>query len=182
MSGRVGFVVVALAGYLLGRTKKLKLALRAASAIAGLNKGQDILSRTTKALDSPEAKLLVNRVAGTLVQAAEGALTTAVSERVRSVSENLQGRSEKLRAPREKAGKERLDKGPRAVGKAVPPAVEEPGTSRETSGRLPGGGSSKRSSGAGRSAPRPAAPRGKRPRPAHGQALSGRQGRKPTSK
>ena len=180
MSGRVGFVVVALAGYLLGRTRKLKLALRAASAIAGLNKGQDIVSRTTKALDSPAAKLLVNRVAGTLVQAAEGALTTAVSERVRSVSESLQGRSEKLRAPHERAGKERLGKGPRTAGKAAPPAVEEAGTSRETWGRSPGG-SSKRSSGAGRSAPRPAAPRGKRPRPAHDQALSGRQGRKPTS-
>lgn len=159
----------------------MKLAVRAASAIAGLNKGQDMVSRTTKAFDSPEAKLVVNRVAGTLVQAAEGALTMAVSERVRSVSENLQGRSEKLRAPRERAGKERLGKGPRAGVKAAPPAVREPGTSRETSGRSPGG-SSKRSSGAGRSAPRPAAPRGKRLRPAHGQALSGRRGRKPTSK
>lgn len=48
MSRRVGFVVVALAGYLLGRTKKLKLTLRAASAIAGLNKGQDIVSRTIR--------------------------------------------------------------------------------------------------------------------------------------
>lgn len=188
MSGRVGFAVVLLAGYLLGRTKKLKLALRVASAIGGkqfLSNRRGIVGRTTRVLDSPEAKLLVNQVGGTLVEAAEGALTTAASKRVRSLSENLQGRAEKLRAPHEGVGKARetVGKGPQAAGKASAPATEEPGMSPETAARSPRE-SSERSSGAGRP-PRVqrlhgrAATRGPAPR---GQALSGRQGGKPTSK
>lgn len=108
MDGRARFAVVLLAGYLLGRTKKMKLALTVAGALGGkqlVNNRKDILGQVTKVLDSsPEAKRLVNEVAGTLVQAARGAAMAAASKGVNSLSGNLQERAEKLRAPQEAVG------------------------------------------------------------------------------
>lgn len=68
MNGRVGSVVVLLVGYLLGRTRKLKLVLRMASAIGGrrlLNNRRNVMGRLAKVLDSsPEGKRFVNNVTG----------------------------------------------------------------------------------------------------------------------
>ena len=157
MDGRAKLAAVLLGGYLLGRTKKMKLALTVAGAIGGkqlMNNRQDIVSRATKVLDSsPEAKRLVNEVTGTLVQAARGAALTAASKGVSSLSTNLQDRAEKLRSPQE------------AAGKATETATGAAGKGKEAAGKVggPALGFLKRKSRRGRAeeeAPEEEAPRG----------------------
>lgn len=163
MNGRVGSVVVLLVGYLLGRTRKLKLVLRMASAIGGrrlLNNRRNVMGRLAKVLDSsPEGKRFVNNVTG---------LRTP-HEAVRKASETIG------RAPRP-AGEDR------AVERERRPRPESAAGSRgERSGRSSGGEKgSQRPSRTHPAVPRPGgSERGvPEPRPAR----SGHRGKKPMSR
>ena len=90
-----GQVAVAVgAGYLLGRTRRMKMALMLAAAGAtGRFPGgpRDLLARGTKMLaSSPELAKIGDTVRGELVNAAKAAAVTATSRRIDSLSNRLQ--------------------------------------------------------------------------------------------
>ena len=85
-------------GYVLGRTKKMRLALMLAGAGATgkLPAGpQDLLQRGSSALgSSPEITKITESVRGELVHAARAAAVTAVSNRFDTLNDRLQSRAE----------------------------------------------------------------------------------------
>lgn len=87
-------------GYLLGRRRKLQVALALGSAVAAgrLSAGSgDLLRRGTKGLLSSADLGKVAGLGGPLVAAGKAAAMTAVSSRIDSVSDRLQDRAETLR-------------------------------------------------------------------------------------
>ena len=88
------------AGYLLGRTRRMKLALMLAGAgTAGRFPGgpRELLTLGTKMLaNSPEVAKLGDTVRGELVSAAKAAAVTAASQRIDSLSNRLQSGGQEI--------------------------------------------------------------------------------------
>lgn len=86
MAGAVGV------GYVLGRTRKMKLALMLAGVgLSGRGGPQAVLERTTSAVSSsPEFAKIAETVRGELVDAARAAAVTAASNRIDSLNTRLQ--------------------------------------------------------------------------------------------
>lgn len=88
------------AGYMLGRTHKMKAALMLAAAGAtGRYPGgpRDLLQRGARVLaDSPEVARLGESIRGELMQAARAAAVTAASQRIDSFSDRLRARPEEI--------------------------------------------------------------------------------------
>jgi hypothetical protein len=90
-------------GYLLGRTRKMRLALMLAgagatgrfgkSSTALIKQGTDVLG------SSPEVKTLAETVRGRLVEAGKAAALTAVSSRVDALSEKIEEGTRSLSEP-----------------------------------------------------------------------------------
>lgn len=84
-------------GYVLGRTKKFRLALTLGSLLAGqkLRSHRDgLMSQGNKLLDSnPQLQELRDQVSGRLMQMAREAAMTAAATRVESITRSLQGGS-----------------------------------------------------------------------------------------
>ena len=93
VKGQVALAVGA--GYLLGRTHKMKAALMLAAAGAtGKYRGgpRDLLQRGARALaDSPEVARLGESIRSELMNAAKAAAVTAASDRIDSLNNRLQG-------------------------------------------------------------------------------------------
>lgn len=96
------------AGYLMGRRRKMRLALTLAAAGASGRFGKNpaaLVKRGTKLLNtSPEVKNLTETVRGRLVEAGKAAAVTAASSQIDALSDRLQRRTEALLRPRTPGG------------------------------------------------------------------------------
>ena len=95
--------VAALAGgYLLGRSKKMRLAVTMAGLLAGrkldLSSGELLERGAALVQNSPELSRLSDQVRGKLLEAAKAAAVAAASNRLNSVSDTLRDRSGGSRA------------------------------------------------------------------------------------
>lgn len=102
MSGTAKTVAAVAGGYLLGRTKKMKLAIMMAGLLAGKKlptSGKDLQEQLKKLADeNPEIGGLVKQIQGNLNQAARAAAVTAATQQVNRLSDSLHERAESLRA------------------------------------------------------------------------------------
>jgi hypothetical protein len=144
MKGGVGTALALGVGYILGRHRKMRLAtmLAAGAATGGAAKfGPAALRQGTKYLGKtdiagalgPQVAEIVNTVRGELLDAAKGAATAAVTNRIDSLSDNLHDRAETLRNPEAAVGK-----AGEAAGETVGRAGETVGRAGETVGRVSG--------------------------------------------
>ncbi|MFC9059496.1 hypothetical protein ACFTXB_15765 [Streptomyces sp. NPDC057074] len=96
-------LVAALAtGYALGRTKKGKLAIGVASALAGqgLLSPRELMTRALgKASENPQTAQLLDQVRGELMDSARTALSATADRRLGSLATSLQERTEALLGP-----------------------------------------------------------------------------------
>lgn len=107
MDDKIKLAAFVLGGYLLGRTKKMRLALMIAGAVAG-NKLRDQSSRDAllggignvkdSVLSSPEIKRLTDEVTSKLVVAGKTAALTAVGKGISSINSTLESQTERLRS------------------------------------------------------------------------------------
>src|SRR3954471_423302 len=99
-------------GYLLGRTKRLRLAMTLASMLAGqkvAGNRQELLAQGNKLLNSsPQLQQLQEQLSGRLMQVAREAAMMAVATRVESMTRSLQG-SEDEQDEDEQDGEEPTD-------------------------------------------------------------------------
>ncbi|MEU3191248.1 hypothetical protein ABZ686_11535 [Streptomyces sp. NPDC006992] len=100
-------VIAAVAGgYLLGRTRKAKLALVLGSAVAGRRLGldpQELVSKGVRKLsETPQFAALTEQVQEELLSTARTALSAVTNRRIESFTESLRGRTESL-SPKEAA-------------------------------------------------------------------------------
>ncbi|MEV5696009.1 hypothetical protein [Streptomyces anthocyanicus] len=87
------------AGYALGRTKKGKVAIGAASVLAGqgLLSPKELLNRALrKAYGSPQAAQLLEQMRGELMGAARSALSATADRRLAALAASLQQRTDSL--------------------------------------------------------------------------------------
>ncbi|MGN6752375.1 MAG: hypothetical protein ACTHJJ_07455 [Intrasporangium sp.] len=100
MAAQTKIVVGVLGGYLLGRTKKFRLALTLGSMLAGqrlVNNREDLLAQGSKLLEgNPQLKALQSQLTGRLVDVAREAALVAVATRVEALTKSIQ--------PRQKSG------------------------------------------------------------------------------
>ncbi|MER7779162.1 hypothetical protein ABTZ21_29805 [Streptomyces sp. NPDC096191] len=93
-------LVAALAtGYALGRTKKGKLAIGVASALAGqgLLSPRELMTRAlSKASENPQTAQLLDQVRGELMDSARTALSATADRRLGTLATSLQERTEAL--------------------------------------------------------------------------------------
>ncbi|MFG3319586.1 hypothetical protein ACGF3J_16235 [Streptomyces sp. NPDC048171] len=93
-------LVAALAtGYALGRTKKGKLAIGVASALAGqgLLSPRELMTRAlSRASENPQTAQLLDQVRGELMDSARTALSTTADRRLGALATSLQERTEAL--------------------------------------------------------------------------------------
>ncbi|MFJ3404880.1 hypothetical protein [Promicromonospora sp. NPDC090134] len=101
MDDKLKIAAVLLAGYLLGRTKRMKLALAAAGALAvrELRSNPDVLKAGTSVLASPAVKKLTDELSGRLVEAGKTAVVAAAAKRVDGLVSNLEKRTGSPLAP-----------------------------------------------------------------------------------
>ncbi|MEU6658738.1 DNA primase [Streptomyces sp. NPDC046821] len=121
---RLGIGLALGAGYVLGRTRKMKLALAVGSMVAGRQLPlspravADLVSGQLQG--SPEVKELTDEVRGELSGVGKAASGALIERQVESLADRLHGRTEQIReeledtAPREEGnGEEEEDRGPR---------------------------------------------------------------------
>ncbi|WP_026536329.1 hypothetical protein [Arthrobacter sp. H14] len=100
MDEKAKLTAILLGGYLLGRTKKAKLALTVAGLIGGRqlssNKGELMGQVNELAKASPEVKKLREQITGKLADAAKSAAIAGATRGIESVNTNLQNRTQRL--------------------------------------------------------------------------------------
>jgi hypothetical protein len=138
VDGKAKVTGLVLAGYLLGRTKKLKLALTIAGAVGGkqlMNNKDELLGQVTKLVQSsPETRRLVEQVSVRLLDAAKGAAIAGASKRIESVSNNLQSRADRLNAGVGEAAGKAAEAGKDAAGMATEAGKGAAGTAAAGAG------------------------------------------------
>lgn len=94
MNDKLTFAAILLGGYLLGRTKKLKMALAVAGVLGAreLKAHPDLLKAGTAALSTPAVKKLTDELSGRLVEAGKTAVVAAATKRVDGLVSNLEQR------------------------------------------------------------------------------------------
>jgi outer membrane biosynthesis protein TonB len=107
MDDKLKFGALVMGGYLLGRTRSLKLALLIATAVAG-NKLRDQSSRAALAgglggvkdsvMSAPEVKRLTDEVTGKLMVAGRTAALAAAEKGISSINSVLESQTERLRS------------------------------------------------------------------------------------
>ena len=102
MNNKMKITGLILAGYMLGRTKKLGLALTVASAVAGTTaaKNRDQLLGGLKdfADSSPEFKNLQEKITGRLAESGKSAVKAVAAKGVDQLSVKLQEQTEKMQS------------------------------------------------------------------------------------
>jgi hypothetical protein len=86
-------------GYVLGRTKKGKLAIGAASVLAGqglLSPRELIIRGLRKASESPQAAQLLTQLRGELMDSARSALSATADRRLGALADSLEQRTSSL--------------------------------------------------------------------------------------
>lgn len=95
------------AGYLLGRTKKMRLALSLAGLLAGkqiTTDPKELAKQLAEMADkNPRVAELKGEVTGEMLQAAQAAATAILTQRMNTLSDSLRDRSETLRGLAEEA-------------------------------------------------------------------------------
>ena len=95
MSATTKIAVGVASGYLLGRRKKLRLALTVGSMLAGrklATNPQALLAQGQKLADqSPELQKLQEQIRGRLIEAAKGAAIASATQRLELVTSALRG-------------------------------------------------------------------------------------------
>lgn len=145
MDDKLKIAAVLLAGYLLGRTKRMKLALAAAGALAvrELRSNPDVLKAGTSVLASPAVKKLTDELSGRLVEAGKTAVVAAAAKRVDGLVSNLEKRTGSPLAPpgAEKDDADEPEESPEPTEEpadedlpAEEPEEEPPGEEEESSG------------------------------------------------
>jgi hypothetical protein len=103
MSNKVRIAFAVLAGYYLGRRRKLRMAAAlAAAGLAGRAHGGQggLLAQGIKALgSSPELGRITERLRGDLMEVGKAAAVAATSRQIDSLSGKLHDRAESLRTP-----------------------------------------------------------------------------------
>jgi hypothetical protein len=147
MKGGARTALAVAAGYFLGRSKKMRLALMlaAAGATGRLGTPGELLQRGTKMLaSSPEVAKIAEDLRGELFDALKAAAVTAASSRIDSLSDRLQeAGGERLReagSDLREAGSEVRETGSERLREAGRPAEAVDEISRRARGR--GGGRS----------------------------------------
>ncbi|MEV8566619.1 hypothetical protein AB0436_13750 [Streptomyces sp. NPDC051322] len=91
------------AGYVLGRTKKGKLALGLASLVAGqqlpLNPRELVTLGARKLAENPQVAPLIKQARGDVLDAGRAALSATANRRLEAVADALQQRTEALQEP-----------------------------------------------------------------------------------
>jgi hypothetical protein len=119
-------------GYLLGRTKKMKLALMLGGMAAGRRAGGpgELLSRGTKLLEtSPELSRLVGDVRGRLLEAGKGAALAVATRQVEALTDRVGKRVESLGTPQRGRADDRAEEEPETDGYAEDEYAEDEGGS-----------------------------------------------------
>ncbi|WP_434591308.1 hypothetical protein [Brevibacterium sp. 1718] len=102
MNNKMKITGLILAGYMLGRTKKLGMALTVASAVAGTTaaKNRDQLLGGLKdfADSSPELKSLQEKITGRLAESGKSAVRAVAAKGVDQLSVKLQDQTEKMKS------------------------------------------------------------------------------------
>ncbi|MET8901407.1 hypothetical protein [Streptomyces sp. NPDC004538] len=129
-------LVAALAtGYALGRTKKGKLAIGVASALAGqgLLSPRELMTRAlSRASENPQTAQLLDQVRGELLDSARTALSATADRRLGTLATSLQERTEALLGPPDGEGEEeetREDQEDEEEAEATPPRRSRAGKS-----------------------------------------------------
>lgn len=133
MDDKLKIAAVLLTGYLLGRTKRMKLALAAAGALAvrELRANPDLLKTGSSVLASPAVKKLTDELSGRLVDAGKTAVVAAAAKRVDGLVSNLEKRTgapPSARGPEEDEPTDQPDESPEPADEAgdeVPPEETE---------------------------------------------------------
>ncbi|MGH3941333.1 MAG: hypothetical protein ACRDTG_22425 [Pseudonocardiaceae bacterium] len=121
-----GRVMLAVAGgYVLGRTKKMKLAIMLAGMASGNKIARDpaqLLQQGTKLVQSnPQLSALSDQVRGRLVDAGKGIAVAVVSRRMDALSDRLSERTQRLSGRLdERTGSSRVTRSGRATDAAEP--------------------------------------------------------------
>lgn len=120
-------------GYILGRTRRMKLAITVGSVLAGRKLGADpkeLLQKAGKlASASPELSQLSDTVRGQLLEAARTAATAAASNKIDALGESLTERAAKVRAPASARGSTETDEADAADAADAETEQEEPRSS-----------------------------------------------------
>ena len=102
-SKKVSFAAAVAAGYVLGRTKKGKLALGLASLVAGqqlpLNPREVVSLGARKLAENPQIAPLIEQARGEVLAAGRTALSAAANRRLEAVADALQQRTNALLEP-----------------------------------------------------------------------------------
>lgn len=150
--GYGGRVVLAVAGgYVLGRTKKMKLAIMLAGMASGNKIARDptqLLAQSARLVQSnPQFSALSDQVRGRLVEAGKGVAVAVVSKQMESLSDRLSERTEQLGGPDERTGSARAPRRARAAD--VDPAADDQGDEQRADQPRPGRSTSAGDSGVG---------------------------------
>ena len=135
MDDKLKFAGMLLGGYLLGRTKKMRLALMLATGL-----GARQLRRTPRrspgqlssVMASPEVRRLTEELTIRLTDAGRAAAFAAVTKGVESLTANLEHRTEKLTTPVQEGAKAAAGKATSAAGTATSAAGTAAGTATGT--------------------------------------------------
>lgn len=118
-------------GYVLGRTRRMKLAITIGGMLAGRRLAPDPKAAAEKLVSSPQVVSLTNELRGKLLEAVRSAATAAASSQIENLGDRLTERAESLRTPR-KSGRAEAEEEKSA--EASEPADEPESTSEsETS-------------------------------------------------
>ncbi|GAB3526474.1 hypothetical protein [Arthrobacter monumenti] len=132
MDEKAKLTAILFGGYLLGRTKKAKLALTVAGLIGGKqlssSKGGLMSQMNELAKSSPEVRKLREQITGKLADAAKGAAMAGATKGIESVNANLQNRTQQLNSSQESSDHD--DDGQQAVDES--PEDAEMATSGKT--------------------------------------------------
>ena len=107
MNHKMKLTGLILAGYMLGRTKKLGMALTIASTVAGTTavKNRESLIGGLKEITdaSPELKELQDKITGRLADSGKGAAKALATKGIDELSSRLQERTEKMKSSLDEA-------------------------------------------------------------------------------
>ncbi|WP_020015574.1 hypothetical protein [Promicromonospora sukumoe] len=131
MDDKLKFAAILLGGYVLGRTKRMKLALTVAGALAfrELRSNPDLLKAGSSLLSSPAVKKLTDEFSGRLVEAGKTAAVAVATKRVDGLVSNLEKRAGSRRAehgPEEDEPAEAPEESPEPAEESPDEETEEP--------------------------------------------------------
>jgi outer membrane biosynthesis protein TonB len=137
MDDKLMFAAVLLGGYVLGRTKRMKLALTVAGALAvrELRSNPDLLKAGSSVLSSPAVKKLTDEFSGRLVEAGKTAAVAAATKRVDGLVSNLEKRAGARQAehgPEEDEPADAPEESPEPTEESADEETEEPSDEEET--------------------------------------------------